>query len=113
MSPAARFLNAAEAASRLGVSVKALRLYERRGLITPGRTAAGWRAYGPEESHRVVENAGPRARGLVEGPFDPPRASRVASGEFSWTEPAPGWDRAVRELAVVLTADWERLGLTA
>lgn len=62
---------------------------------------------------KAFESHVPRARGLVEVPFDPPRASRVASGEFSWTEPAPGWDRAVRELAVVLTADWERLGLTA
>ncbi|WP_154585732.1 MerR family transcriptional regulator, partial [Burkholderia cenocepacia] len=34
-------LNASAAAARLGVSIKALRLYERRGLITPERTPAG------------------------------------------------------------------------
>ena len=49
MSSSAQFLNASEAASRLGVSAKALRLYEQRGLIAPIRTAAGWRAYGPDE----------------------------------------------------------------
>jgi DNA-binding transcriptional MerR regulator len=35
------FLSAADAARRLGVSAKALRLYEERGLIAPGRTSAG------------------------------------------------------------------------
>ena len=42
MNSSAQFLNPAEAARRLGVSVKALRLYEQRGLIAPARTAAGW-----------------------------------------------------------------------
>lgn len=41
------FLNPSEAARRLGISIKALRLYEQRGLITPKRTAAGWRATVP------------------------------------------------------------------
>lgn len=39
----------ADAAHKLGISVKALRLYEERGLIAPGRTLAGWRAYSPED----------------------------------------------------------------
>ena len=39
------FLSPADAARRLGVSAKALRLYEQHGLVAPGRTAAGWRAY--------------------------------------------------------------------
>jgi DNA-binding transcriptional MerR regulator len=43
MGSASEFLNASDAASRLGVSAKALRLYEQRGLIVPVRTAAGWR----------------------------------------------------------------------
>lgn len=33
----------------MGLSVKALRLYEARGLVAPGRTSAGWRVYGPED----------------------------------------------------------------
>jgi DNA-binding transcriptional MerR regulator len=37
----------------LGVSAKALRLYEARGLIKAERTAAGWRVYGPEQIARL------------------------------------------------------------
>ena len=64
MSSAARFLNPSEAAKQLGVSAKALRLYEHRGLITPARTLAGWRAYGPAEMARAREIAELRALGL-------------------------------------------------
>lgn len=64
MSSSAPFLNPAEAARRLGVSAKALRLYEQRGLIAPVRTAAGWRAYGPDEMARVAEIAALRELGL-------------------------------------------------
>jgi DNA-binding transcriptional MerR regulator len=59
-----QFLSPSEAARRLGVSVKALRLYEQRGLVLPVRTAAGWRAYGPDEMERATEIAGLRALGL-------------------------------------------------
>ena len=41
MSSSAQFLNPSEAAKRLGVSAKALRLYEQRGLVAPSRTAPG------------------------------------------------------------------------
>ena len=64
MSASAQFLNPAAAALRLGVSAKALRLYEQHGLITPGRTAAGWRAYGPDEMARAAEIVTLRALGL-------------------------------------------------
>lgn len=40
-------------ADRLGVSVKALRVYERAGLIKPRRTASGWRIYGAAEIERL------------------------------------------------------------
>jgi len=43
---------------RLGVSAKALRLYEQRGLIAPLRTAAGWRVYGPDEMARAARDRG-------------------------------------------------------
>jgi DNA-binding transcriptional MerR regulator len=64
VNPAARFLNPSEAAKQLGVSVKALRLYEHRGLIAPARTLAGWRAYGPAEMARAREISKLRALGL-------------------------------------------------
>lgn len=57
-------LNASEAARQLGVSIKALRLYEQQGLVTPGRTAAGYRVYGPNEMDRAGEIAALRALGL-------------------------------------------------
>jgi DNA-binding transcriptional MerR regulator len=64
VSSSAPFLTPSEAAKRLGVSAKALRLYEQRGLVVPKRTAAGWRAYGPDEMARAAEIAALRALGL-------------------------------------------------
>lgn len=40
-----RSLSVAEVTEATGLSSKALRVYERHGLIEPGRTAAGWRIY--------------------------------------------------------------------
>jgi DNA-binding transcriptional MerR regulator len=60
----AQFLSPSAAARRLGVSAKALRLYEQRGLVAPSRTPAGWRAYGPAEMARAAEIVALRALGL-------------------------------------------------
>jgi len=57
-------LNPSEAAKLLGVSAKALRLYEERGFLSPARTATGWRAYGPREVARAAEIVQLRALGL-------------------------------------------------
>ena len=83
MSSSAQFLNPSEAAKRLGVSGKALRLYEQRGLITPMRTAAGWRAYGPDQMARAAEIAALRALGLSLG-----QVARVLGGDAHDLEPA-------------------------
>lgn len=64
MNSAARFLSPSEAASQLGISTKALRLYEQRGLLTPGRTVAGWRAYGPADMACAADIVELRALGL-------------------------------------------------
>ena len=64
MNPSAPFLSPSEAARQLGVSPKALRLYEQRGMVTPARTGAGWRAYGPGEMARAAEVVALRALGL-------------------------------------------------
>jgi len=61
---ASPFLSPADAARRLGVSAKALRLYEQRGLLLPGRTASGWRAYGPDEMARAADIVSLRTLGL-------------------------------------------------
>jgi len=48
-----RWLGPGEAAARFGVTVKALRVYEREGLLTPDRTVGRWRAYGPAQIARI------------------------------------------------------------
>ncbi len=69
-------LTPADAARRLGVSAKALRLYEQRGLVTPLRTAAGWRVYGAGEMARLGEIVALRALGLSLG-----EVARVLDGD--------------------------------
>lgn len=60
----AQWLGPAEMARRLGVSPKALRVYEREGLVTPARTAAGWRAYGPAQAARLHQVIALRGLGV-------------------------------------------------
>jgi DNA-binding transcriptional MerR regulator len=64
VSASAQFLSPSAAAQRLGISAKALRLYEQRGLVAPSRTPAGWQAYGPDEMARAAEIVALRALGL-------------------------------------------------
>jgi DNA-binding transcriptional MerR regulator len=52
-TPAAGGLNAAECARRTGLTVRALRVYERAGLVKPPRTHTGWRVYGAAELERL------------------------------------------------------------
>ncbi|MFE0758929.1 MerR family transcriptional regulator [Inquilinus sp. NPDC058860] len=92
MNVSARFLNASEAAKRLGVSAKALRLYEQRGLLVPVRSAAGWRAYGPDEMRRAGEIAALRALG-----FSLAQVARVLKGDPQGLEPALAAHQAALE----------------
>lgn len=57
-------LSPSEAARKLGVSAKALRLYERHGLVKPIRAANGWRAYGPAEMARLHQVLALKGLGL-------------------------------------------------
>lgn len=92
MSPSARVLNPSEAAQRLGVSAKALRLYEQRGLITPIRTAAGWRAYGPDEMACAAKVVTLRALGLSLA-----QVARVLGGDAQGLEAALAAHQATLE----------------
>jgi DNA-binding transcriptional MerR regulator len=83
VSASAEYLKPSDAAKRLGVSAKALRLYEQRGLVSPIRTAAGWRAYGPGEMVRAAEVVALRALGLSLA-----QTARVAGGDAQDLEPA-------------------------
>ena len=83
MTASIRFLSPSEAARRLGVSPKALRLYEERGLVSPARTEAGWRAYGPAEMARAGEVAALRALG-----FSLRQVKQALEGDTRGLEPA-------------------------
>ena len=83
MSFSSELLNASEAARRLGISAKALRLYEQRGLVAPIRSEAGWRAYGPDDMSRAAEIAALRALG-----FSLAQVARVLKGDPQGLEPA-------------------------
>jgi len=49
----AAMLTAAECARRTGLTVRALRVYERLKLLKPARSGKGWRLYGPDELRRL------------------------------------------------------------
>lgn len=57
-------LHISAAARQLGVSIKALRLYEQRGLLAPARNAAGYRIYSHEALARAVDVVALRRQGL-------------------------------------------------
>lgn len=83
MRPAEKFLNPSETARRLGVSTKALRLYEKHNLLEPIRTAGGWRTYGSQEMARAAEIVALRALGLSLA-----QVARVLRGDPEGLEPA-------------------------
>nr|WP_210278055.1 MerR family transcriptional regulator [Phyllobacterium myrsinacearum] len=88
-------MNPSEAARRLGVSAKALRLYEQRGLIQPLRTQAGWRIYGPTEMDRAAEIAALRQLGLSLA-----EVTRVLKGDPEALKPALAAHQAMLESQV-------------
>lgn len=102
MNGSTEFLNPSEAARRLGISTKALRLYEQRGLLAPVRTAAGWRAYGPDEMSRAADIVALRALG-----FSLAQVARMLEGDREMLAPAlaahqAGLEGWIRELGVTV-----------
>jgi DNA-binding transcriptional MerR regulator len=68
----ASHLSPAETAKRFGISIKALRLYEQRGLLQPSRaangsTGAAWRVYGPDQIARLHQILALKRLGLSLG----------------------------------------------
>ena len=76
-----RWLGPKEMADRLGVTAKALRIYERLGLVTPLRTEAGWRAYGPHQAAQLHQLLALKRLGLPLRQIGEVLASRLASLE--------------------------------
>ncbi len=82
MNAEARYLNPSEAAGRIGLSVKALRVWERHGLLAPSRTATGWRAYSPADMDRARDIAALRQLG-----FSLSQVARLLDGDMRDLDP--------------------------
>lgn len=78
MTPSPPSLSASEASRRLGVSIKALRLYEKHALVTPVRSAGGWRVYGPDQMARAADIVTLRKLG-----FSLARIGRILAGDIA------------------------------
>jgi DNA-binding transcriptional MerR regulator len=73
------YFSPSETADRLGVTVRALRVYERHGLVKPMRTEAGWRVYGPEQMARLHQVLALKGLGLPLKRIGELLAGRLAS----------------------------------
>src|SRR5262245_7049837 len=100
--PGARNLTAAECARRTGLTVRALRVYERAGLLKPPRSAKGWRLYGPQELARLNTIVALKGFGLslaqIRRAFgaSPPDLAQVLDMQLqSWTARKFAADRAI------------------
>src|ERR1700754_1839212 len=95
-------LSPAQTAKRFGISIKALRLYEQHGLLTPlrttnGSTGAAWRVYGSDQLARLHQILALKRLGLSLGQI----------GELLASQDALDPILAVQERA--LTKDSERI----
>ncbi len=61
---ASRAMRPADVARRLGLTVKALKTYERAGLLRPGRTRRGWRTYSEADVERLSRALAFKAMGF-------------------------------------------------
>ena len=55
MNDTSPLMTAAECAREIGITVRALRVYEDHGLLSPQRSAKNWRLYGAREISRLNE----------------------------------------------------------
>lgn len=93
--PFRRNFTPSQAAAHLGVSAKALRIYEQAGLLAPDRSAAGWRLYSPKDLEQAAVIVSLRKLGLSLA-----QVARTMSGDL-------------HSFAAGLAAHEEHLGLQA
>ena len=74
-------MTAADCARQIGVTVKALRVYEEHGLLSPQRSEKNWRLYGAREISRLNEILTFKAMG-----FSLSRITELLSGRESTTD---------------------------
>jgi DNA-binding transcriptional MerR regulator len=104
--PETQWLSAAECAARTGLTVRALRVYERHGLIHPPRSAKGWRRYGAVELTRLNTIVILKALGLtlaqikaVQAETSPSLLRILEIHAQSWGEKRAAADRALALVA--------------
>ena len=76
-------------------------------VVNKAPRAGGWL----DMAHLAQDVAS--ARAVIRIDTAPEEASRVTEGDFNWDEAPASWQVGFRELAAVLTSDWDELGLTA
>ena len=98
-----RLLAAGDLPLRLSVSAttRPPRDYERDGVHYHFWTAERFK------------EAVPYASALVVVPNEPHSAGHLTTGRFDWRTAPKGWQLALRRLAVAITAEWAKLGVTA
>ena len=64
MTDSIPYITAADCARQIGITVKALRVYEDRGLLSPLRSEKNWRLYGAREISRLNEILALKAMGF-------------------------------------------------
>src|SRR6187399_1187344 len=107
--PKTRLLTASECARLIGVTVKALRVYERLGLVAPTRSAKGYRLYGQKELVRLNAIAVLKSMGLtlaqIREAFEAsaPRLSRVLRMQLDeWRTRRVAAEKAIRVVEAAL-----------
>lgn len=75
------YMTAADCARQIGITVKALRVYEAHGLLSPPRSEKSWRLYGAREISQLNEILTLKAMG-----FSLSRITELLSGNESTTD---------------------------
>lgn len=81
MNDSIPFMTAADCARQIGITVKALRVYEDHGLLSPPRSEKNWRLYGAREVNQLNEILTFKAMG-----FSLSRITELLSGHESTTD---------------------------
>jgi MerR family transcriptional regulator, thiopeptide resistance regulator len=102
-------LTAAACAARTGLTVRALRVYERSGLLDPPRARSGWRQYGPRELTRLNTVCVLKTAGLTLAQIravlhhrDPPLQEILQAQIENWNRKQADADRGKRTAETAL-----------
>src|SRR5690349_495290 len=107
--PKPRLLTASECARLTGITVKALRVYERMGLVATARSAKGYRLYGQKELVRLNAIATLKSVGLtlaqIRDAFETssPRLSRILQMQLGeWRARRAAAEKAIEVVQAAL-----------